>query len=274
MSQPSAYPPEASFRPASGWQFEASGHQAAPRPSPAGIPTIAIALAALGLVLHGAQGIATVAPLVDLDAAVVARVLAIWSPTVALIALGLATAARSLVMTAIMTVATLAVAVLVVVFAGAGTIAWWETLAIIPLILGLAGGALSWMGLAADRTALASAGWIVVLTAVTLHAALVVVGPIVSGAIADIGSYLVNAAPVQVLGIAAIVAVSVSHGARAAAIGAGAILALLAFGLLVGPVLVAAASVEPNVGVLVVTAIRFLLVAAAGVLVILHAARR
>lgn len=269
MTQPSAYPPAASFRPASGWQFDGAPQRASTRPTSPSVPVAAIVLASLGLVLHGAQGIATVAPLVDLDIVSVARILAIWLPTMTLIALGIATSARSLVMTIALSATTLVVTILVVVFAGVGTIAWWEMLAVVPLVVALIGGVLSWSGLASDRAAAATTGWIVVLSAVVLHALLVVVGPVASSAVASLGPYLLNAVPVQVLGVAAIVATAVSRRTGLGTMIVGVAFVLLAAGLVLGPLVSTATSVEPNVGVLVVAIVRFLLVAGAGVLVLL-----
>ena len=213
MTQPSASPPVSSFRPASGWQFQ---ERPAPRTAPRAaasdvVSPLALALAIVGLLLHGVQGIVTVAPFVALDVAVVLRVLAIWAPTVVLISLGLAVAGRSTPLVGATTVLTAIAAVLVAVFGMLGTIAWWESLAIVPVLIALVGGVLAWIGIATGRSSLELVGLVVVAGGVLLHALLVLISPIASGRIADVGAFAINGVPVQVLGILAILACAVAR---------------------------------------------------------------
>ena len=273
MTQPSASPPVSSFRPASGWQFDAAPPVAPRSVARDVVSPVAVSLAIVGLLLHGLQGVVTVAPFVELDAAVVLRVLAIWAPTVVLISLGLAVASRSTPLAGTMTVLTVATAALIAVFGVLGSIAWWESLAIVPVLIALVGGALAWIGITTGRAALDLVGLIVVVGAVVLHALLVVVSPLASGRIADVGAFAINGIPVQVLGVAAIVACAVARTSRTAVVATAVVLMVLALGILVGPLVTAVGSVEPNVGVLVVTVVRVVLIALGGAL-LLRTARR
>ncbi|WP_144719819.1 hypothetical protein [Agrococcus jejuensis] len=266
MTQPSAYPPAASFRPASGWQFDGASAPVAATPSrrTSLVPGIVLVVAFL---LIGSQGAASTLSVGLPSAGDLAVTIALWSTSGVVLATLFAVASRVVWLAVAAGIAALADAIAIAVLLAIGSATGWDAVQLVPILLAVAAAAFVALSGrdAQGRAALLIAAGAVALFYVTAAAVQV----LRSGDAGDLAMTLARSMPIAILAIAAALAL---HGARSRIVPA-VLLWALAASLLGAPLLATLAGSPPVLASMLVLVLRVLLVAGAGVLVLLASRR-
>lgn len=268
MSQPTcASPPTATTRSTGERRVEGTPGPHA-RPDLRRRVALGAALAVVGVLLYAVQGVATVASAADVDAAGVTRVLVVWGASAVPLALAFAVCSRLLPL--VVTVAALSIAECIGIgaFIGVGSLAWWSALAIAPMLVVTAASVVASVGIVRDRPALSATAQLLAVVAAVGQAVLVTVGPVASAAVLDASAFLLATAPPIVAGIVAACLAALMHRGPRLMGAAGVALVVLACTMLVEPIASAVRGTAPASGVAIVVALRFLLVAGGGALLL------
>ncbi|SDH30586.1 hypothetical protein [Agrococcus jejuensis] len=272
MSQPSAYPPAASFRPASGWQFGEQPPQPVART--VALPALTATVLVVAAYLVMVQGIVAVVTVSDAAPDAVVRTAFTWLAGGAALAVLFALPSRSLPLLVATGAIALVDAIAYVVLGAMGlTGAYDPAIVAVALLLSAAAAAIGVASVAASKASLMTPAIVLGALGVVAFYGISIVSPIlVNGVVDQTLSTAGRTVPVAALAVAAGVLLHRTDGALGVL--AGAVLGVFGLSLAIAPVVSAILGTPPAAGSIVVVVLRVALVLAAAALVVVQSRRR